>query len=105
MHSYRFLFLATCLLIGFHTSCQQVTSPANDTVTTETESCITAKNISGICVIRKLCDYGTIAVDKTLYSKQGYTRPCPMDKVCCPTEYVTQAAKEEPQKEFSFDED
>ncbi|CAH4034265.1 unnamed protein product [Pieris brassicae] len=43
---------------------------------TEGLSCITGKEDNGICIKRNFCDYGTPAIDFTLYSKHGYKSYC-----------------------------
>ncbi|XP_023937935.2 uncharacterized protein LOC112045816 [Bicyclus anynana] len=50
--------------------------------------CQTAKNVTGLCVLRQNCDYGATNIDLTLYAPRWYKIPCKPDEVCCPDKYI-----------------
>ncbi|XP_063371279.1 uncharacterized protein LOC134659543 [Cydia amplana] len=73
----------------------------NTTSTSEpAKECLTARNVSGVCVQRNSCDYSTSTIDLTLYAPHNYTRPCATAEVCCPQAAIVHV---EPLSHDTFD--
>ncbi|XP_061726125.1 uncharacterized protein LOC133531754 [Cydia pomonella] len=73
-----------------------------NTTSEPAKECLTAKNVSGVCVQRNSCDYSTAAIDLTLYAPHNYTRPCATAEVCCPQAAIVHV---EPPSHATFDSD
>ncbi|XP_045489635.1 uncharacterized protein LOC123690340 [Pieris rapae] len=107
------IIISTLLLICVHLSKQlpqmqattqtSVTKPENGT---EGLSCLTGKEDDGICIKRNFCDYGTPAIDFSLYYKHGYKSVCSKDEVCCPQLSIIQHTEpKQPDDSFSNEDD
>ncbi|XP_063390503.1 uncharacterized protein LOC134676155 [Cydia fagiglandana] len=75
---------------------------ATNTTSEPSKECLTARNVTGVCVQRNSCDYSTAAIDLTLYAPHNYTRPCATAEVCCPQAAIVRV---EPPSNGTFDSD
>ncbi|XP_063632297.1 uncharacterized protein LOC134803407 isoform X2 [Cydia splendana] len=83
-------------------SAQNEQVEATNTTSSSAKECVTARNVSGVCVQRNSCDYSTAAIDLTLYAPHNYTRPCATAEVCCPQAAIVHV---EPPSHVTFDSD
>ncbi|XP_038221533.1 uncharacterized protein LOC119839347 [Zerene cesonia] len=85
------------LLICIHVAMQM---PQNIVTTTQATSatkgngraisCVTGRGDAGVCTRRESCDYGTRAIDFTLYAKHNYKTVCTSEETCCPVSSIIQ---------------
>ncbi|XP_048003729.1 uncharacterized protein LOC125239978 [Leguminivora glycinivorella] len=99
----RAIITVVALMCAFAAAQNEQADVTNSTSTSEpAKECLTAKNVSGVCVQRNSCDYSTGAIDLTLYAPHNYTRPCATAEVCCPQSAIVHV---EPPSHANFDSD
>ncbi|XP_069363707.1 uncharacterized protein [Maniola hyperantus] len=64
--------------------------------------CKTAKNITGVCTVREFCDFGPGGIDFTLYAPRWYKKPCKVNEVCCPYQFI-QVKSQPPEQSVESD--
>ncbi|CAG4958135.1 unnamed protein product [Colias eurytheme] len=72
------------------TTSTQATTTMKANATVKPLPCITGKGDAGVCTRREFCDYGTRAIDFTLYAKHTYKNVCTSEETCCPASSIIQ---------------
>ncbi|XP_061385031.1 uncharacterized protein LOC116776948 isoform X2 [Danaus plexippus] len=87
---YAVIFLASLIIAYGHTlNASDLENTTQQYGTPSPVACVSARKLSGFCVKRGRCDYGPTNIDFTLYKTKGFIRPCSIENVCCPPQYIT----------------
>ncbi|XP_026314399.1 uncharacterized protein LOC113226096 [Hyposmocoma kahamanoa] len=70
---------------------QNATEPPLPVTPAPVVNCTTGRGAPGQCVERQACDYGTPAIDSTLYAPRGYRKVCKETEACCPLKSIVVA--------------